>query len=387
LYCDFPAHNRIGGPTPQERNVINGFGAFGEEGFPYGTGVSISGAKDTVVEGNYIGVTADGMDRVPNWTSGIEVADSINTTIRDNLISGLWVEGTDHYSGELFGQAILLTAINLDNVGVTIEGNQIGTDATGQNPILTLSGISVAPFGEGHKTQDVRIGGTEPSQGNLVAFTERTGISVWWPARGSEISGNSIHSNGLLGIDLAPLYQDFDGVTPNDPGDEDTGGNNLQNFPVLSTAITNGGTTTVTGSLDSTPARSFSLEFFSSPSCDPSGYGEGKVFLGSTAVTTDGAGHADFQALVGAAVPAEAITATATDQSTGDTSEFSACIAAEGGELCYADFTGDGALDLFDFLAYVNTFNAGNPDADCDHNANLDLFDFLCFVNAFNAGC
>jgi len=54
---------------------------------------------------------------------------------------------------------------------------------------------------------------------------------------------------------------------------------------------------------------------------------------------------------------------------------------------CYPDFTGDGALDLFDFLAYVNSFNAGSPDADCDHNVHLDLFDFLCFVNAFNAGC
>jgi hypothetical protein len=54
---------------------------------------------------------------------------------------------------------------------------------------------------------------------------------------------------------------------------------------------------------------------------------------------------------------------------------------------CYPDFTGDGTLDLFDFLAYVNAFNAADPVADCDHNGNLDLFDFLCFVNAFNVGC
>jgi len=54
---------------------------------------------------------------------------------------------------------------------------------------------------------------------------------------------------------------------------------------------------------------------------------------------------------------------------------------------CYADFDGNGALDLFDFLAFVNAFNAGSADADCDGNQGLDLFDFLCFVNAFNAGC
>jgi hypothetical protein len=62
-------------------------------------------------------------------------------------------------------------------------------------------------------------------------------------------------------------------------------------------------------------------------------------------------------------------------------------VVMEGGSACYADFTGDGVLDLFDFLAYVNTFNAGDTEADCDQNGGLDLFDFLCFVNAFNAGC
>jgi hypothetical protein len=56
---------------------------------------------------------------------------------------------------------------------------------------------------------------------------------------------------------------------------------------------------------------------------------------------------------------------------------------------CYPDFTGDGALDLFDFLAFVNAFNAHDPAANCDNdcNQNLDLFDFLCYTNTFNAGC
>jgi streptogramin lyase len=54
---------------------------------------------------------------------------------------------------------------------------------------------------------------------------------------------------------------------------------------------------------------------------------------------------------------------------------------------CYPDFTGDGALDLFDFLEFVNLFNAGDLSADCTGDAAFDLFDFLCFVNAFDAGC
>ena len=57
------------------------------------------------------------------------------------------------------------------------------------------------------------------------------------------------------------------------------------------------------------------------------------------------------------------------------------------GDGCYADFNGDGTLDFFDFLAYTNSFNAGEDNADCDNGGNLDFFDFLCYTNEFNAGC
>jgi hypothetical protein len=54
---------------------------------------------------------------------------------------------------------------------------------------------------------------------------------------------------------------------------------------------------------------------------------------------------------------------------------------------CYADCDGNGMLDLFDFLCFVNAFTSGDPYADCDENGSFDLFDFLCYSNAFNAGC
>jgi probable HAF family extracellular repeat protein len=57
------------------------------------------------------------------------------------------------------------------------------------------------------------------------------------------------------------------------------------------------------------------------------------------------------------------------------------------GAPCHADLNGNGTLDLFDFLAFTNLFNAQDPAADFDGNGILDLFDFLAFVNAFNAGC
>ncbi len=54
---------------------------------------------------------------------------------------------------------------------------------------------------------------------------------------------------------------------------------------------------------------------------------------------------------------------------------------------CAANCDGNNTLDLFDFLCFVNKFNASDSYADFDGNANYDLFDFLGFVNAFNAGC
>ena len=125
-----------------------------------------------------------------------------------------------------------------------------------------------------------------------------------------------------LGIDL---LSSGSGVTPNDPGDADPGANQLQNFPVLASATTDGSTTTVTRSLNSTPDTTFQLQFFANTACDDSGYGEGERLLGSDTVITDGFGDVAFEFSAAVATSlGEAITATATDAA-GNTSEFSAC--------------------------------------------------------------
>jgi len=54
---------------------------------------------------------------------------------------------------------------------------------------------------------------------------------------------------------------------------------------------------------------------------------------------------------------------------------------------CRADFDEDGQLTIFDFLAFQNAFDAGDPAADFDGDGELTLFDFLAFQNAFDAGC
>ncbi|UYV11650.1 MAG: hypothetical protein NCW75_10110 [Phycisphaera sp.] len=54
---------------------------------------------------------------------------------------------------------------------------------------------------------------------------------------------------------------------------------------------------------------------------------------------------------------------------------------------CPADLDGDGALTIFDFLAFQNAFDAMDPAADFDGDGAFTIFDFLAFQNAFDAGC
>ncbi|MGD1917099.1 MAG: GC-type dockerin domain-anchored protein [Phycisphaerales bacterium] len=54
---------------------------------------------------------------------------------------------------------------------------------------------------------------------------------------------------------------------------------------------------------------------------------------------------------------------------------------------CVADFNDDGAVNVFDFLAFQNAFDGGDAIADLDADGDLTLFDFLAFQTAFDGGC
>ena len=58
-----------------------------------------------------------------------------------------------------------------------------------------------------------------------------------------------------------------------------------------------------------------------------------------------------------------------------------------GCEICKPDLDGDGALTVFDFLTFLNLFDAGSSEADFDGDGELTIFDFLAFQGAFDAGC
>ena len=94
-------------------------------------------------------------------------------------------------------------------------------------------------------------------------------------------------------------------------------------------ATANGGATTIQGTLNSTASTSFTIQFFSSTTCDPSGYGEGELLEGSTLVATDGGGNASFSVVLPRDLSGRAVTATTTASTIAvgaRTSEFSACV-------------------------------------------------------------
>ena len=229
-----------------------------------------------------------------------------------------------------------------DGSGNSVRGNFIGTGANGTSDVGNLeAGVYIhEPTSFGNA-----VGGAGDGDGNTIRFNGdgtliptlagEGGIVIYFGATGNPILRNSITENTGLGIDLdssATPAIGADGVTPNDPNDVDSGdANNLQNYPVLAMASTNT-MTTVTGTLNSTPSRTFRVEFFSDTAADPSGNGEGRTFVGAQNVTTNASGNAIINFTTTTPVPnGNIVTATATDLTTSDTSEFSAAVTASSG--------------------------------------------------------
>lgn len=289
------AANTIGGTASGDGNLISGNSIAGIE--------TDAGSSSTLILGNDIGSNAALTSAVPNAT-GIIIASGA---------SGVVIGGPGTGAGNVIaGNGS--NGITLQSNGTLVEGNWIGLTPGGS--ALPNGGAGVLVSGGLNNT----IGGTASGDGNFIANNRAAGIAVvnipGANATGNSILGNSIFSNGGLGIDL-----NNDGVTLNTPGGPHTGPNNLQNFPVLTSAAVGASGTVVAGTLNSTPGAVFRIEFFASPAADPSGYGQGKTFLGFTLVTTNAAGNATFTAVLPAVPAGNFLTATAID-SAGNTSEF-----------------------------------------------------------------
>ncbi|HEY1434985.1 MAG TPA: right-handed parallel beta-helix repeat-containing protein, partial [Thermoanaerobaculia bacterium] len=255
-------------------------------------GINVSNAIDTVIRGNFLGTDPTGLIARGNG-SGIEIGGNnalvggtapgdrnlvsagtagtfIGSLLLDGLANNCTVQGnlvgTDatgmHALGNVGGMAVYGTGIlfggtaaGAGNVisgntlygvwvegSATFQGNLIGTTADGLGPLGNATeGINI------HTSSDSTIGGILPGEGNVVAFNGGFGVI---PAEGvnNSVRGNSIHDNGSLGI---KLYTGLSLPNANDANDADDGSNHLQNFPIVQ-SVTNGASTHIVGKLDST---------------------------------------------------------------------------------------------------------------------------------------
>jgi parallel beta-helix repeat protein len=167
--------NTIGGSVTAARNVISGNG---------GNGVAISafGTDNNVVEGNYIGVNAGGYG--PQGNGGYGVV--IETGASDNTVGGTTPGARNVISGNGASGVIISASGTTGNV---VEGNYIGTDATGEYAVgNAIDGVDLA----GGASSNV-IGGTSPAARNVISANHYEG--VW-------ITGSGTSSNLIEGDDI-----------------------------------------------------------------------------------------------------------------------------------------------------------------------------------------
>ena len=376
--AEVPISARIGGTVPADVNLISGnvVGIFGE--------TNLAG-EACVIEGNLIGTDASGHHRVGN-TTGVLLRDAGVGNLRvggtssaaRNIISGNNVglsvgnfSGTPLIEGNFIGTDVSGTAALANRIGVNVNsgtgirigstargarnvisgngtgvrvfastdcaiiGNFIGTDASGTKAVGNGGdGVLIQTDPSGTSSHRNRVGGTNAGEGNVIAFNGKSGVGVTIPKKHAgtvnelnAIRGNKIFSNKGLGIDLRD-----DGVTPNDHGDGDSGPNNLQNFPVITSATRLSSSIVVKGTLDSKPGTSYIIDVYASDTVGASAQAQAKDYLGSITITTNASGLGIFSKTFSAASKDLYVTATATTllgTPAGDTSEFAAPVLAQ----------------------------------------------------------
>jgi titin len=371
--------NTVGGSDAGAGNVISGNASDGVE-IAVDSNRFTGDATQNLVQGNLIGTNASGTAAIGNHANGVRIVDNTQTGTRAfaNTIGGTSAAVRNVISGN---QA---SGVNIQGIGAInnlIQGNYIGTDATGAaglgngtagTPTMPASGAGVTILAANNMvggttsgagniisanlTHGVTIVGTgNVVQGNLIGTTAsgaagignlESGIKLGDATTGAATnsliggaaggagnvialngkegisvvvgSGNAIRRNSLFSNGRLGIDLGSDGVTPNDAGDADGGANQLQNFAILSQS----GNMLVV-SVSSAPSSTFTVELFTSAAADPSGFGEGGTFVSDVVVNTDTSGNGSASIALPPVAPGQSIfTATVTD-AVGNTSEFS----------------------------------------------------------------
>jgi len=246
----------------------------------------VGNAPSYTIAGNLIGTDASGTKSLGNTGTGIWFYGSVfNATVQDNVISGNGA-GVETETGT-----------QLQNI--VLQGNLIGTDKTGLNPLGNVGyGIWI------YSGSGITVGGSGQGQGNVIADSTYQGINVF-SGQQNRFTHNSIFSNVGGGIADANSANH----TP----------------PDLTFAPATGGTGTLSGTLTDSPNTAYVVEIFSNPSLPATGYEQGKTFVQDVTLKTDATGKGSFSLTE----PNGLYTATATDPN-GSTSEFSNAVGVLG---------------------------------------------------------
>jgi hypothetical protein len=335
--------------TVSPHNTISGNGGHGVD--------IIGGAHDIRIIGSFIGANSDGLAAIPNQGEGIFVGGGA---------SSISIGGTDpSFTNFIGGNAGNGIELKEGASNIQIVGNQIGT---AQASPLALPNQQNGILIDGSLAAITAVSITSNTIANSILAGVVVGRNTADSSAGVTLSQNSISGNGGLGIDLAD-----DGVTPNDLQDPDVGPNLLQNYPVLQSAATSGQVSTAAGSINSLPNQQFRIEFFATPQADPSGFGQGSTYLGSTVVTTNNLGDGSFAVTdLGGTTVGFVMTATATQLATGNTSEFSKALAITAAPATitgsvFNDYNANGAQDAGEPPLAGQTFYL-----DLNNNSQLD---------------
>jgi len=150
-----------------------------------GSGVLIRdpGATNNKIEGNYIGTDASGSTALGNSQYGVYIDDADG-----NVVGGTTPGARNVISGN--GRSGVYSIFANDN---RVEGNHLGTDASGQvNLGNSHHGVSIT-YGEGNV-----VGGTTPGARNVISGNSFYGVNI----ERSEATGNRVEGN-YIGTDAS----------------------------------------------------------------------------------------------------------------------------------------------------------------------------------------
>ena len=320
---------------------------------------------ETVLQSNVVGLQADGVTSSDPGVVGLQVLTNQRVRVEDNVIANINGPGV----AVVGSSEIILTS---NRIGTTIEGTIPAGNGNHGLEILDSHNVTVGRLNQSDSNTISNNGGNGVLvfggstdvllQGNEIEANAGAGVFVLdRQTNAVTISSNLISGNAGLGIELDP-----DGPTANDFQDADSGSNELQNFPVITSVTTDGTSDSISGTFNSTPDADFTLEFFVNNTATASD-AEGELLLTTTSVTTDSNGDATFAVTVDGTIPSETfLTATATD-SGGNTSEFS--------EAVESLFRGPGLLLLADGEQLgTSTFSLGATQPGTPRTRTLTIF-------------